>query len=284
MNESLSMSLRARINNFAKINKVSPQLALQRYFAERFLERISKSAYAAHLAIKGGTLMGELLGIAQRTTMDIDATIIGIAADEAVIANAVKEIAAIDIGDGIVFVVDPARPGVIEKDDDYGGYSIGMIASLGTIQLPIGIDITYGDVITPAAERRDVVGLLDESVRIPVLAYTVETLIAEKLQTVLKRGVASTRPRDLYDLHMLAERRSFDSEVLKEAIVRTFAHRSSEDCLVRREEILQTVEMSEFQQAQWQRFQRKMSYAKGVEFARTIASVRKILRASFAGG
>lgn len=284
MNESLSMSLRARINNFAKINKVSPQLALQRYFAERFLERISKSAYAAHLAIKGGTLMGELLGIAQRTTMDIDATIIGIAADEAVIANAVKEIAAIDIGDGIVFAVDPARPGVIEKDDDYGGYSIGMIASLGTIQLPIGIDITYGDVITPAAERRDVVGLLDGSVRIPVLAYTVETLIAEKLQTVLKRGVASTRPRDLYDLHMLAERRSFDSEVLKEAIVRTFAHRSSEDCLARREEILQTVEVSEFQQAQWQRFQRKMSYAKGVEFARTIASVRKILRASFAGG
>ena len=284
MTESLSMSLRARINNFAKINKVSPQLALQRYFAERFLERISKSAYAAHLAIKGGTLMGELLGIAQRTTMDIDATIVGIAADEAVIANAVKEIAAIDVGDGIVFAVDPDHPGVIEKDDDYGGYSIGMIASLGTIQLPIGIDITYGDVITPAAVRRDVVGLLDGSVRIPVLAYTVETLIAEKLQTVLKRGVASTRPRDLYDLHMLAERRSFDGKVLKEAIVRTFAHRSSEDCLVRREEILQTVEVSEFQQTQWQRFQRKMSYAKGVEFARTIASVRELLRASFAGG
>ena len=278
------MSLRARINNFAKINKVSPQLALQRYFAERFLERISKSAYAAHLAIKGGTLMGELLGIAQRTTMDIDATIVGIAADEAVIANAVREIAAIDVGDGIVFAVDPDRPGVIEKDDDYGGYSIGMIASLGTIQLPIGIDITYGDVITPAAVRRDVVGLLDGSVRIPVLAYTVETLIAEKLQTVLKRGVASTRPRDLYDLHMLAECRSFDGKMLKEAIVRTFAHRSSEDCLVRREEILQTVEVSEFQQTQWQRFQRKMSYAKGVEFARTIASVRELLRASFAGG
>ena len=282
MNENQSMSIRARINNFAKINKVSPQLALQRYFTERFLERISKSAYAAHLAIKGGTLMGEILGVAQRTTMDIDVTVVGIAADEDVIAKAIRKIAAIDVGDGIVFTVDPDRPGAIEKDDDYGGYSIGMIATLGTIKLPIGIDITYGDVIIPAAECRDVVGLLDGSVRIPVLAYTVETLIAEKLQTVLKRGVASTRPRDLYDLHMLAERRCFDGKVLKEAIDRTFANRNSDDCLSRSSEILLAVEESEFQQSQWQRFQRKMSYAKGLEFARTIASVRKILELSLA--
>ena len=281
MNESQSMSIRARINNFAKINKVSPQLALQRYFTERFLERISKSAYAANLAIKGGTLLGEILGIAQRTTMDIDATVIGIEANEAVIAKAVREIAAIDVGDGIMFTVDPRRPGVIEKDDDYGGYSIGMIALFGTIQLPIGIDITYGDVITPAAELRDVIGLLDGSVRIPVLAYTVETLIAEKLQTVLRRGVSSTRPRDLYDLHMLEERHCFDGKVLEESIARTFANRSSEDCLVRRSEILKSVEESEFQRAQWQRFQRKMSYAKGVEFASAIASVRKILERSY---
>lgn len=282
MNKNQSMSLRARINNFAKINKVSPQLALQRYFTERFLERISKSAYAAHLAIKGGTLMGEILGVAQRTTMDIDVTVVGIAADEDVIAKVVREIAAIDVGDGIVFTVDPGRPGVIEKDDDYGGYSIGMIAMLGTIKLPLGIDITYGDVITPAAELRNVIGLIDGSVRIPVLAYTVETLIAEKLQAVLKRGVASTRPRDLYDLHMLAERHCFDGKVLKAAIARTFANRSSEELLVRRSEILLSVEESEFQQSQWQRFQRKMSYAKGVEFARAITSIRKILGVSLA--
>lgn len=280
MSANHSMSLRARINDFAKTNNMSPQLALQRYFTERFLERVSKSVYATHLAIKGGTLMGEILGVAQRTTMDIDATIIGIAANEAVIAKVVKEIAEIDVGDGIVFLVDPERPKAIEKDDDYGGYSIGMIALLGTIRLPIGIDITYGDVITPAAEHRDIIGLLDESIRIPVLAYTVETLIAEKLQTILKRGVASTRPRDLYDLHMLAERHCFDIGVLKDAILRTFANRSSEDCLCHWVEILRTIEDSEFQQAQWQRFQRKMSYADGLEFSRSIASVRKIMELS----
>ena len=144
-----SMSLRAKINNFAKANGISPQHALQAFFAERFLARIGKSKYVKNLAIKGGALMSDILGVAKRTTMDIDVTVVGMHADEDVIKRVVAEVAAIDVGDGVVFEVNLSEPGTITKDDDYGGYSISMHALLGTIRLPIAIDLTFGDIITP---------------------------------------------------------------------------------------------------------------------------------------
>ena len=137
-----SMSVRARINNLAKELGVAPQHALQRYFTERFLARIAASPYANNLVIKGGTLMSAILGVAHRTTMDIDATIIGMKADEATIGRVVAEIAAIDVGDGIVFTAKPTGAGAIRKDDDYGGYTVGLVASVGTIRYGCRLRLT----------------------------------------------------------------------------------------------------------------------------------------------
>jgi len=269
-----SMSIRAKINNFAKAKGVSPQHALQSFFAERFLARIEKSRYVKNLAIKGGTLMSSILGVAQRTTMDVDATVIGLRADEELVKKIVAEVAATDVGDGIRFDVDLSAPGTITKDDDYGGYSIGMTAILGTIRLPIGIDVTFGDVITPKAEKRQFTTILDDKTRISVYAYTVETLIAEKLQTVLSRGDANTRHRDFYDLYMLKERGGFDEALFREAVANTFKNRHSEEMLSSWRKIVDVVGSSEAMRRQWERYRSSTSYAKEVDFDVAVQAVR----------
>lgn len=121
MSSADSMSLRARINNFAMKAGVSPQLALQSFFIERFLARIEKSAYAGNLVIKGGTLMCEILGLPQRTTMDIDTTVVGLPADEPTVMHIVEAVASVDVGDGVSFHRDTAPQSPIVKDDEYGG-------------------------------------------------------------------------------------------------------------------------------------------------------------------
>ena len=272
-----SMSLRAKVNNFAKAKGISPQHALQAFFAERLLARIEKSRYRKNIAIKGGTLMGAILGIAQRTTMDVDATVIGLRLDAVSAKELVAEVAATDVGDGIHFEIDPASPNTIAKDDDYGGFSVGLTASFGSIRLPIGIDLTVGDIITPKAERRRFTTILDDRVKISVYAYTVETLIAEKLQTVLRRGDANTRPRDFYDLHMLKARGGIDLPTLRRAVIRTFRNRHSEDALQRWRTVLSVVAESEAMRRQWERYRANAPYTKGISFEATVQSVQDFL-------
>ena len=271
------MSLRARINNFAKAKGVSPQLALQSFFAERFLARIETSPYAGNIALKGGMLLSAILGIEQRTTMDIDATIVDIHVDEAKIVEIVETIAATDAGDGVVFVRDKSLPVAITKDDEYGGYTIGLVAEFGTIRLPMGIDVTFGDIITPKAELREFGSILDGAVSIRLLAYTIETLMAEKLQTILKRGVATTRPRDFYDLYMLHSRGGYSKETLSKAVKATFENRQSEEYFNARKGIVETLSKSEFQRQQWLRYQKKTPYAFEISFDDVIDSLNKIL-------
>lgn len=272
-NLSKSMSIRAKINNFAKANNISPQHALQSFFAERFLARVSASQYATNLAVKEGTLMSALLGIAQRTTMDVDVTVIGMHVDEEVIKKIVTEIAAIDVKDNIVFEVDLSNPGVITKDDDYGGYSISMHALLGTIRLPISVDLTFGDIITPKAETRTLTTLLDDNIHIQIFAYTVETLIAEKLQTVLHRGEMNTRPRDFYDLYMLLQKGNFDWETLHTAVANTFKNRHSEQYLLDWQTIVATIAESDKMKREWARYKASAKYASNIDFHDLISAV-----------
>ena len=275
-----SMSVRARINNLAKELGIAPQHALQRYFTERFLARVAASPYANNLVIKGGALMSAILGVANRTTMDIDATIIGMKADESTIEGVVAEIAAIEVGDGIEFKVKPTRANAIRKDDDYGGYTVGLVASVGTIRLPIAIDVTFGDKITPRARKRKFSQILDGRSHITVLAYTVETVVAEKLQTVLSRGVANTRLRDFYDLHMLWARREFKAEILAKAIRNTFANRHSEEYWANRLQIVESLKVSQPLAEQWQRYCRKTPFARDIAYAQVVESIENLIAAA----
>lgn len=277
MNQGNSMSLRARINNLSKTKGISPQLALQSFFAERFLARIEQSRYSQNLALKGGTLMSVLYGIEQRTTMDIDATVVGIRADEEKIVEIVDVIASTDVGDGILFMRDDSNPSAITKDDEYGGYTTGLIATFGTIRLPMDIDVTFGDVITPHPKLIEVKSILDGARSIHILSYTIETLIAEKLQTILKRGVGTTRPRDFYDLHMIYNRGDYDSRILSEAVLATFENRQSMESLVNWHDIVETIKVSDFQRKQWERYRKKAPYAANIPFDEVINSLVGLL-------
>lgn len=279
MNAGNSMALRARIKTLSKDKGISPQLALQSFFAERFLARIEKSRYSRNLALKGGTLMGAIFGIEQRTTMDIDATVVGIRADEAKIVAMVDAIASTDTGDGILFLRNDSRPSAIAKDDEYGGYTIGLTATFGTIRLPIDIDVTFGDVITPQPRLIEFKSIVEETVTIRLLAYTMETLIAEKLQTILKRGVGTTRPRDFYDLHKIYKRGDYDRHILPKAIWATFENRASMEILGNWHEIVEAIKASDFQRQQWERYRKKAPYAANVTFNEVIGSLIGILSA-----
>ena len=224
--------------------------------------------------------MSAILGVAHRTTMDIDATIIGMKADEATIERVVAEIAAIEVGDGIVFKVKPVGADTIRKDDDYGGYTVGLVASVGTIRLPIAIDVTFGDKITPRARKRKFTQILDGSSHITVLAYTVETVVAEKLQTILSRGAANTRLRDFYDLHMLWTRREFKVEILAKAIRNTFANRHSEEYWSNRLQIVESLKVSQPLAEQWQRYCRKAPFAKDITYLQVVESIKNLIDAA----
>lgn len=221
--------------------------------------------------------MCAILGLRQRTTMDIDATAVGLRVDAEVITQIVNEIAAIDVGDGILFRRDSALPASITKDDEYGGYSIGLTAEFGTIRQPLSIDVTYGDAITPSPEFRDFTSMIDNRLHMQLLSYTVETVMAEKIQSILKRGVATTRPRDFYDLHMLHIRGEYVRDVLALALQNTIVNRSSEKYLKEWRSIVSAISTSDFQKRQWNGYQRKMSYARDISFDALIDSLEQIL-------
>lgn len=269
-----SMSIRAKANNLAKKIGIAPQAALQSYFAERFLARLAISNYSSRMAVKGGTLMSALFGIAERTTMDIDATLLGLPGEEASIRNVLTEICGIDASDGISFTVNGSEP--ITKDDEYGGYGFSLIAAIGTIRLPLGIDVTVGDAITPEPECLEIKPMLDESERIRLLAYTTESLLAEKLQTLLKRGALTTRPRDFYDIYKIVATQRYRPQILEKAIEATFRNRKSEALIPLKRNILAAIRKSPFIHDQWKRYTRQFRYASGISLDEVLNSVESL--------
>ena len=196
-----TMSFKAIINNIAKENKVSAQSILQTYMLERLLERISVSKYKDNFILKGGMLISAILGIDSRTTMDMDTTIKGFSLTEENINNIMNEICNIDLHDDVTLKIKKIE--LIREDDDYSGYRITFEANLNN-EMPVimKIDITTGDKITYREIKYDFTLML-ENRKIQIWSYNVETIIAEKFELIIKRGVLGTRIRDYYDIYML---------------------------------------------------------------------------------
>ncbi len=199
---SPSMSLKARINNYAKKHGIAAQVVLQNYMFERFLERLSKSEYKEKFVIKGGLLIATIVGLDIRSTMDLDTTLRNLVFTEEQITQTIQSICSVDLGDEINFTVVSVTP--IRKDDRYGGFSVRMDAGYDGIRTPLSIDISTGDVLTPSAVHYEFDGMFDESVHISIWGYNIETVMAEKMETILSRGIFSTRPRDYYDIYILS--------------------------------------------------------------------------------
>ena len=218
--------LKGTIRSMAEKKNLRAQEVLQMFLFERVLERLANSAYKNNFILKGGLLISSMIGIAERTTMDMDTTVRGIQMEEDEIVKAIKEILAVDVGDGIVFEYQRIEP--IREDDAYNNFRVHLRAQYGKIDSPMKIDVTTGDVITPAAVQYEFPMLFDPKT-VPVMAYTLETVLAEKYETIIRRNIGTTRAIDYYDLHTLfrSRRSEVRPDVLKAAVLHTAKKRDS---------------------------------------------------------
>ena len=271
---SKAMSLKERIKKYAKRHNIAAQVVLQNYMFECFLSRLSMSVYCEKIVVKGGMLIAAIVGLDIRSTMDLDTTLRDLPLTEEKVTETFNEICKIDRGDDVVFTVKSIAP--IRKDDIYGGYRVRLDATYDTIITPLSIDISTGDIITPKAIRYEVSGIFNEDIRIRLWGYNIETIIAEKVETILSRGVFSTRPRDFYDVYILGTTQEFSKKILKEALEATAKHRGSLEKISDVEKILKQISESTDLRAMWIKYQDKFSYAKDIPYE-SIIEVMKII-------
>lgn len=269
------MSLKAKIRNIAKEKNISAQAVLQNYLMNRFLYRLSLTGYKEKFVIKGGMLIASIVGIEHRATMDLDTTLRNLPLTEDSIREAFESICAVQADDGITFSFDSIAP--IRDDDEYGGYRVGFSAQFGKINAPMSMDVSTGDVITPGAAKHRFLDILEEDVTFELWSYPIETVLAEKVETILSRGVDNTRPRDYYDVYMLSGL-NYDRKMFKDAFIATASHRESLEKISDEEGIIQIISESSELKRRWDNYVLQMPYAKGITFSDTINAVRQLLR------
>ena len=270
-----AMSLRTKINNYAKKHGILAQVVLQNYMFECLLDRISRSKYAENFVIKGGILVSSLVGLDIRSTMDMDTTLVHFTLTEAKIREAVSEIVAISVDDGVVFSFVSIES--IRKDDVYGGFCLRLDAKYETIETPLSIDISAGDVITPGPINYGYKRLFNFESIIPLRTYPIETILAEKIETIISRGILNTRPRDFYDVYILTKTQKYDSETLQKAIFATAEHRGTKKTLeTETKNRLSVIEASPELQNQWAKYRKKFPYAKSITYQQIIEAIKDV--------
>ena len=272
---SKAMSLKGKIKNYAKRNNIAAQVVLQNYMFECFLARLAISEYSEKFVVKGGMLIAAIVGLDTRSTMDLDTTLRNIPLTEEKIAEAIDTICKIDMQDDVIFTVKSIEQ--IRKDDIYGGYCVRLDAKYDTIITPLSIDISTGDVITPDAVKYEFSGIFDEDVRISLWGYNIETVIAEKVETILRRGVFTTRPRDYYDVYILGTKQEYDKEIFKEALKATAEHRGSTELISDVEGILKQNSENDELKDMWTKYQKKFAYASEISYENVLVVLRKLM-------
>uniref|UniRef100_UPI00402A1A70 nucleotidyl transferase AbiEii/AbiGii toxin family protein n=1 Tax=Faecalibacterium prausnitzii TaxID=853 RepID=UPI00402A1A70 len=268
--------IKGRIKSVAKQNNADARTLLRIYMMERFLERLAQSEYRDNFIIKGGILVTAMIGVAHRSTMDIDTSMknLNLSAEDALrVVNQVKDI---DLDDGVSFEVKDVSN--IMDEMEYPGIRVTMNANVGRLITPLKIDISTGDVITPRAIEFNY-DLLLEDRSISLWSYNLETILAEKLQTVLARGILNTRMRDFYDIRMLLDtyEDKVNKAVLKDAFAATCKKRGTDHLQEQAEEIIKIIEANEQLQVLWRAYQKKYSYAADIDYASVISGVRKLM-------
>ena len=272
-------SFKAKIKNISKDKGIPAQQVQQHYLIEQVLKLISTSSYRDSFIVKGGYLIGQMIGLDKRTTMDLDVTLKGTEMSRENLVHIFEEILCSKT-DGFSFSVDKLEP--IRQDDEYGGFSLKLNATFDTLKEVVFIDITTGDKITPREITYSMTSIFtNESIKI--WTYNLETVLAEKLETIISRGLASTRPRDRYDLFTLYKLRKeeINLEVLKNALLNTAEKRKSKEIIYNWKEQVREIEISDYQKELWIRYQRQFKYAKDISFENSVQVIREIMQQIF---
>ncbi len=277
-----AMQLKAIIKNIAKEKHISAQLVMQNFMLERLLERISVSKYQQNFILKGGFLIAAMVGLDTRATMDMDATIKGLPVNEQTVREMFEEICKIELADDVTFSFRSIRE--IREGDVYTGYRVSLSANYPPMEVPLKLDITTGDKITPK-EIEYQFKLLLEDRSIFVLAYNLETIIAEKLETIISRGDQNTRPRDYYDIYILTKLQcsNIEPNALRVALNATMEKRGSKAVIKDYRRIMEVVKSSEVMRKQWGNYQKDFEYAMDIAFEDAYDAVVGLMNEIFMG-
>ena len=269
-----SEKLKGKIKSFSEKNNLKAQEVLQMYFFERFLTRLEKSKYRANFIIKGGFLISSIIGIQNRTTMDIDTTIKGLSVKEEIIKEIILEILNIEVNDEIEFVLGKIEN--IREISEYENYRLHLTANFEKIKNPLKIDITTGDVIIPSEIEYSYETIFKE--KLNILVYSLETLIAEKYETIIKRNITTTRLRDFYDIYMIFKLKNdkIDVNNLKQAIWETAKNRNSIEEILESKEILEDIKNDEYLNKQWNIYKNENKYVDNIQFSEILKLLNKI--------
>ncbi|MDK2904805.1 MAG: hypothetical protein PWR12_881 [Eubacteriaceae bacterium] len=268
-----SKQLKDLIRNLSKKKSADAQLLMRHYMMERFLERISLSQYKDQFILKGGILVTAMIGLNARSTMDLDATIKGLDVTIDEVEQIISMIAAVPLDDGVTFLIKSI--GEIMDEADYPGIRVSMETRFDGVVTPFKIDISTGDIITPKAVRYQL-HLMLEARSVDIWAYNLETIFAEKLETIISRNTTNTRMRDFYDIYSLLQLygENLNVEILKNALLATAKKRGSDYHLKDVYEILDEVKNSQVMVKLWQAYQKKFSYAADISWENVMKAVR----------
>lgn len=273
---SKAMSLKAKIRNIAKQKNIPAQVILQNYMFERLLVRLSASEYKEKFVLKGGMLVAAIVGLDNRATMDMDTTLKNLPLTPEAIRSALEDICSIAFDDGVVYEIGTISP--ICKDDIYGGYRVMLNARFDIMLTPLSIDVSTGDVITPHAVQYNFSEIFDDEKSYELWAYNIETVMAEKVETILRRGIFNTRPRDFYDAYILTTTQKFDIMVFEDALKATANHRGTTDQIADVPSILHNIEESPELKTMWDKYRKQFSYARDITYEQIMNSIKTLLK------
>ena len=270
-----AMQLKALVRNISKGDSAKAQVIIRYYVMERFLERLSLSQYKNNFILKGGVLVAAMIGLDNRSTMDVDSTLKNLPLNEETVRKVIENITTVPIDDGMAFEIKNVAP--IMDETDYPGIRVMMDIVFDKMHTPLKIDFSTGDTITPR-EVEFSFRLLFEKRTISILAYNLETLLAEKMETLLSRGTANTRMRDFYDIYVLTTTHAhdFNAATLKEAYTNTSKQRGSHNLLQDIDLIIREIGDSTALITLWQNYQRKFDYAADVKWSNIMASIKNM--------
>ena len=270
-----SEQIKGAIRNISKKTGVNPNSLLQMCLFEGILEKLSKSKYSENFILKGGLLISSLIGVDMRSTMDMDTTVRGIPLNQESISNILNEILAIEIDADIEYKLIKLSP--IRQEDVYEDFCASISCVFGKINATLNIDITTGDVITPREMNYSYSKIIEEGT-IPIMTYTIETILAEKFETISSRNITTTRARDFYDLYMIYSiyKDKINKDTLRKAIERTSKYRGSLEMALQYKEIVELFKESEAPKELWGKYVQNNLYAKDVDFLDTISVYKEI--------
>lgn len=269
-----AQSVKDKLKTIAKQRNVDFNLVMRFYMYDRFMERLVTSKYKNNFILKGGFYLSKLFGIDNRNTIDIDTAIQNTELDKENIKNIINEILNIDTNDNVIFLLEEITP--IREEDEYGGLRVTVIFKLDNIKDKFHIDIATGDPIYPGPKYYNYQTLINNK-EYEVLTYSIETILAEKIETILNKLEKSSRMKDCYDIYMIYkfEFERINKNNLKIAIEKTFKKRDFNQNPIKNIEIIKS---SEILKMKWKSYTLKNKYAKNIDFNETIKCLEQFIK------